>query len=94
MSKHNPFADLKALRQSAEVVDFPPAKASSRAKRSRRLVAFPWAFLVDACSLTTGEPPCRGRIHLPAHPCLRQLTVSLPSAELAELRISRVKLKR
>ena len=48
MSKRNPFANLEALRQGADVVDFPPAKRA----RSQRLVAFPWAFLVDVCHLT------------------------------------------
>jgi hypothetical protein len=33
MNKSNPFADLEALRQGAEVVDFPSAKTGRRAKR-------------------------------------------------------------
>ena len=90
MSKRNPFANLEALRQGADVVDFPSAKTTRRAKRSQRLVAFPWAFLVDACSLTTGRTALlvAEYIYRRTYVC-GSLTVSLPSAELAELRISR-----
>lgn len=56
MSKCNPFADLEALRQSAEVVDFPSAKAGRKAKRQVEpfvQVSLRWAA---AASKATRDP--------------------------------------
>jgi hypothetical protein len=90
MSKRNPFADLEALRQGANVVDFHAAKTPRRVKRNQRLVAFPWAFLVDACRLTTGRPALlvAAYIYRRTHVCSSS-TVTLPGGELAELGINR-----
>jgi hypothetical protein len=90
MSKRNPFANLDALRQGADVVDFPSAKTTRKANRSQRLVAFPWAFLVDVCRLTTGRPALlvAAYIYRRTHVC-GSPTVTLPGAELAELGINR-----
>jgi hypothetical protein len=90
MSKHNPFSDLEALRQEAEVVDFPATKKTGRAKRNRRLVAFPWAFLVEVCSLTTSRSALvvAELIYRRTQVC-SSLTVTLPGAEMAELGVNR-----
>ena len=90
MSKRNPFANLEALRQGAEVVDFPATRTTRRAKRSQRLVAFPWAFLIDVCRLTTGRRALvvAEYIYRRTHVC-GSLTVTLPGAELTELGINR-----
>ena len=82
MSKRNLFANLEALRQGADVVDFPSAKTTRRAKRSQRLVAFPWAFLVDVCRSSHSRNRF-GRwrhVHLPSHHVCNSLTVTLPGA--------------
>ena len=90
MSKRNPFANLEALRQGADVVDFPSAKTTRRAKRSQRLVAFPWAFLVDVCRLSHSRTALAVAtyIYRRTHVC-NSLTVTLPGGELAELGIDR-----
>ena len=87
MSKRNPFANLEALRQGADVVDFPSAKTTRRAKRSQRLVAFPWAFLVDVCRLSHSRTALAVAtyIYRRTHVC-NSLTVTLPGGELAELK--------
>ena len=86
MSKRNPFANLEALRQGADVVDFPSAKRA----RSQRLVAFPWAFLVDVCHLTHSRTALAVAVYIyrRTHVCNNQ-TVTLPGGELAELGIDR-----
>ncbi len=55
-----------------------------------RLVAFPWAFLVDVCRLTEGRTALvlAEYIYRRTHVCDSQ-TVTLPGAELAELGIDR-----
>jgi hypothetical protein len=91
MSKRNPFADLEALRQGANVVvDFPSAKTPRKAKRNQRLVAFPWAFLVDVCRLAKGRTTLvvAAYIYRRTHVCNSQ-TVTLPGTELIELGIDR-----
>jgi hypothetical protein len=69
-------------------------KAAGRKKRGYRLVGFPFAFLVDVCRLTEGRAPLvvAALIYRRTHVCDSR-TVTLPSAELAELGIDR-KLKR
>jgi hypothetical protein len=90
MSKRNPFANLEALRQGADVADFPSAKTARRARRSQRLVAFPWAFLVDVCHLTHSRTALAVAVYIyrRTHVCNNQ-TVTLPGGELAELGIDR-----
>ena len=90
MSKRNPFTDLEALRQGAEVVEFPSTKTARRTRRSQRLVAFPWAFLVDVCHLTHSRTALAVAtyIYRRTHVC-NSLTVTLPGGELAELGIGR-----
>ena len=59
-------------------------------KRSLRLVAFPWAYLVDVCRLTEGQAALALATHIyrRTHVCKSQ-TVTLPGAELRELGINR-----
>jgi hypothetical protein len=61
-------------------------------KRNRRFVGYPWAYLVDICRQTRGQAPLAvaAFIYRRAHVCKSQ-TVTLPSAELAELGIDRSK---
>jgi len=63
--------------------------AATKAKRTRRLVAFPWSYLVDVCRRTKGRAPLvvAEYIYRRAHVC-ESRTVTLPSAELVELGIS------
>jgi len=65
-------------------------KAEGRAKRGRRLVAFPWAFLVDVCRLTKGQAALAtaALVYRRTHVC-RSRTVTLPGAELAEIGVDR-----
>jgi hypothetical protein len=90
MSKRNPFADLEALRQEAEVVDFHAAKPTRRAKRSQRLVAFPLAFMTDVYRLTEGRATLAVAqlIYRRTHVCC-SATVTLPGAELTGMAIDR-----
>jgi hypothetical protein len=91
MSKpSNPFADLEALRQGAEVVEFPATETARRAKRGRRLVAFPWTYMVDVCRLTTGRTALivAQLIYRRTHVC-KSLTVTLSKAELADCGVNR-----
>ena len=66
-----------------------------QAKRNQRLVAFPWAYLVDVCRRTRGQAPIAvaALVYRRTHVCKSQ-TVTLPSAELAELGIDRSKKRR
>ena len=66
------------------------ARAGGRRKRGLRLVAFPWAFLVDVCRLTEGRATLAMAeyIYRRTHVCGSR-TVTLPGAELAELGIDR-----
>ena len=61
-----------------------------KAKRGRRIVAFPLAYLVEVCRLTQGQAPLAvaALIYRRTHVCKSQ-TVTLPSAELNELGIDR-----
>jgi hypothetical protein len=90
MSKRNPFANLEALRQGAEVVDFPSAKTARRSRRSQRLVGFPLAFMADVCRLTKRRTALvvAGLIYRRTVVCNNR-TVTLPKADLAELDINR-----
>jgi len=65
-------------------------KAAGRHKRSRRLVACPWAFLVDVCRLTEGRAALAVAVYVyrRTYVCTSQ-TVTLPTAELAELGVDR-----
>ena len=65
-------------------------KAAGRLKRGRRLVAFPWAFLVAVCQQTEGRTALvvAMNIYRRTHVC-RSQTVTLPAGELAELGIDR-----
>ena len=65
-------------------------KRTGRLKRGRRLVAFPWAFLVDVCRQTEGRTVLvvAEYIYRRTHVC-RSQTVTLPASELAELGITR-----
>jgi hypothetical protein len=64
-------------------------------KRDRRIVGYPWAYLVDVCRRTRGQAPLAvaAFIYRRTHVCKSQ-TVTLPSAELAELGIDRSKKRR
>ena len=66
-----------------------------KAERGRRLVGFPWAYLVEVCRRTRGQASLAmaAFIYRRAHVCKSQ-TVTLPSAELAELGIGRPKKSR
>jgi hypothetical protein len=70
-------------------------KAAGRAKRGRRLVAFPWAFLVDVCRLTEGQAALAiaAFVYRRTYVC-RSLTVTLPGAELTEIGVYRKKKQR
>ena len=59
-------------------------------KRGRRLVAFPWAFLVDVCQRTEGRTALAVAMYIyrRTHVC-RSQTVTLPISELRELGIDR-----
>jgi len=61
-----------------------------KAKRGQRLVAFPWAYLVDVCRLTEGRATLAiaALIYRRVHVC-KSRTVTLPGTELKELRINR-----
>ena len=63
---------------------------AGRLKRGVRLVAFPWAFLVDVNRLTEGRTTLNVAMYIyrRTHVC-RSQTVTLPAAELAELGITR-----
>jgi hypothetical protein len=65
-------------------------KAAGRLKRGRRLVAFPWAFLVAVCQQTEGRTALVVAMYIyrRTHVC-RSQTVTLPAGELAELGIDR-----
>jgi hypothetical protein len=65
-------------------------KAAGKIKRGRRLVAFPWSYLVDVCRLTEGRTALimAAFIYRRVHVCNNR-TVTLPGAELAELGIDR-----
>ena len=65
-------------------------KAAGRLKRGRRLVAFPWAFLVAVCQRTEGRTALVVAMYIyrRTHVC-RSQTVTLPAGELAELGIDR-----
>jgi hypothetical protein len=59
-------------------------------KKQHRLVAFPWAFLVDVCRLTEGRTTLVVAMYIyrRTHVC-RSQTVTLPITELRELGIDR-----
>jgi hypothetical protein len=65
-------------------------KAAGKAKRGRRLVAFPWAYLRDVYRSVDGRAAVVVAmvIYRRTHVCKNQ-TVTLPGSELAELGISR-----
>ena len=65
-------------------------KAAGRPKRGRRLVAFPWGFLVDVCRQTEGRAALivAEYVYRRTKVC-NSLTVTLPGSELAELGIDR-----
>jgi hypothetical protein len=65
-------------------------KTAGRRQKGRRLVAFPWAFLVDVLQLTDGRTALvmAEYIYRRTHVC-RSQTVTLPAGELAELGIIR-----
>jgi hypothetical protein len=65
-------------------------KRTGRHKRGQRLVAFPWAFLVDVCRLTEGRTALvlAEYIYRRTYVC-RDRTVTLPAGDLAELGINR-----
>ena len=65
-------------------------KAGGQRKRGRKLVAFPWAFLVDVCQRTRGRTTLvvAEYIYRRTHVC-RSQTVTLPASELKELGVSR-----
>jgi hypothetical protein len=65
-------------------------KRAGRLKRGQKLVAFPWAFLVDVCQRTEGRTALvvAEYIYRRTHVCHSQ-TVTLPASELAELGITR-----
>jgi hypothetical protein len=65
-------------------------KAAGRLKQGRRLVAFPWAFLVAVCERTEGRTALVVAMYIyrRTHVC-RSQTVTLPPGELAELGIDR-----
>jgi hypothetical protein len=66
------------------------ARRPAQLKRGRRLVAFPWAFLVEICRRTEGRTALvvAEYIYRRTHVC-RSQTVTLPAGELAELGIIR-----
>jgi hypothetical protein len=68
------------------------AKTKSLAgkRRGRRLVAFPWAYLVDVCRLTEGRTALivAAFVYRRVHVC-NSRTVTLPNAELAEVGVNR-----
>jgi hypothetical protein len=66
-----------------------------KTKRGRRLVAFPWAYLAGVCRRTRGQTPLAvaAFVYRRTHVC-KSKTVTLPSAELAELGIDRSKKRR
>jgi hypothetical protein len=65
-------------------------KTAGRRKKGERLVAFPWAFLVDVCQRTEGRTALvvAEYIYRRTHVCNSQ-TVTLPTGELEELGIIR-----
>jgi hypothetical protein len=65
-------------------------RAAGKRKRGERLVAFPWAFLVDVSRLTEGKAAVlvAAYIYRRVHVC-NSRTVTLPGNELAELGIDR-----
>jgi hypothetical protein len=70
-------------------------RAANKAKRGRRLIAFPFSYLRDVCRLTKGQAALvvAEVIYRRTHVCSNR-TVTLPGAELAELGIDRPKKSR
>ena len=65
-------------------------KASGRRKRAGRHVGVPWAYLTDVCKPTEGRAALVVAIYIYRRTCVcNSLTVTLPSDELAELKITR-----
>lgn len=77
-----------------EIVSVPvkggPPLASPSAQRGERLVAFPWAYLVDVCRLTEGRAALvtAAFIYRRTHVC-KSRTVTLPGTDMAELGVGR-----
>lgn len=72
------------------------AKAeAAKAKRGRRIVACPWGYMVAVSQLTTGKAAVlvAQYIYRRVHVC-KSRTVTLPSAELAELGVGRTQKNR
>jgi hypothetical protein len=65
-------------------------RAAGKRKRGARLVAFPWAYLVDVCRRTEGRTALIVAMYIyrRTYVC-RSRTVTLPAGELAELGINR-----
>jgi hypothetical protein len=80
-------ADIEAEYQRVVAA----AKTAGRKKRGQRLVGFPFAFLADVCRLTEGRATLvvAALIYRRTHVCGNR-TVTLPSAESAELGIDRL----
>ena len=64
--------------------------ASGRRKRAVRHVGVPWAYLSDVCRLTEGRAALVLAIYIYRRTIVcHGLTVTLPSEELAELKVTR-----
>src|SRR5262249_59316030 len=65
-------------------------RTAGKAKRGRRHVGFPWAFMCDVCRLVDGQAALAVAILIYRRTIVcRSLTVTLPAKELAELGIDR-----
>ena len=94
-ARHRDVAEWDAEIEADFQCAVAEVRARGRRKRGLRLVAFPWAFLVDVCRLTEGRDALvvAEFIYRRIHVC-NSRTVTLPGAELAELGIGRrMKLK-